>query len=240
LVAIGSHCVGLDLLLSLLHSRGFRVKSMSVGSTGGLAAARRGECDIAGVHLLDPVTGTYNRPFLSADLRLIKGYSRLQGLVFRPDDARFHAKTFDEAIDVALADSTCRMVNRNRGSGTRVLIDRLLTRGGGTHQPPGFYVEVKSHDSVAAAVAQGRADWGIAIDTVARSNGLGFLPLCEEEYDFAVPAMRINRPAVQAFRELLVEPATSELLVRNGFRPSPKIGTDLNLPKKDPRSARQN
>jgi len=218
LVVIGSHCVGLDLLLGLLSQRGFRVKSMAVGSTGGLAAARRGECDLAGVHLLDPATDTYNRSFLSPDLTLVKGYARMQGFVFRRDDPRFRGGTLDAAVAMAIADPTCRMVNRNRGSGTRVLIDRLLLVGEERRQPPGFYVEVKSHNAVAAAVAQSRADWGIAIETVARDAGLGFIPLREEEFDFVLPKERQHRPAVQAFRDLLAEPATKELLARHGFR----------------------
>src|SRR5262249_29096127 len=76
LVVIGSHCVGLDYLLGRLHERGVRSKFLAVGSTGGLAAARRGECDLAGIHLLDPKTDTYNRPFLTDDLRLLPGYGR--------------------------------------------------------------------------------------------------------------------------------------------------------------------
>jgi putative molybdopterin biosynthesis protein len=119
LVVFGSHCVGLDLLLSLLNRRGFLVKSMPVGSTGGLAAVRRGECDLAGVHLLDPASDTYNTPFLDPSLTLVKGYARMQGFVFRPDDPRFRGKTLEEALAAALADPTCHMVNRNRGSGTR-------------------------------------------------------------------------------------------------------------------------
>src|SRR5262249_17083317 len=157
------------------------VKSMAVGSSGGLAAVRRGECDLAGVHLLDPKTDTYNAPFLAAGLTLVKGYARMQGLVYRPGDRRFRDRTLEEAIATALDDPACRMVNRNRGSGTRVLIDRLLTRAGESLQPAGFHVEVKSHNAVAAAVAQSRADWGIGIETVARDAGLGFIPLREEE-----------------------------------------------------------
>lgn len=218
LVVIGSHCVGLDLLLGLMNQRGFHVKSMAVGSTGGLVAARRGECDLAGVHLLDPATDTYNIPFLSPDLTLVKGYSRMQGFVFRSDDSRFRGKGLEEGLAAALADPTCRMVNRNRGSGTRVLIDRLLVAGGEQRQPPGFYVEVKSHNAVAAAVAQSRADWGIGIETVARDAGLGFIPLREEEFDFAIPTARQNRRAVQAFCQLLAEPATKDLLASHGFR----------------------
>ncbi len=218
LVAIGSHCVGLDLLLGLVHQAGFRVKSMAVGSTAGLMAARREECDLAGVHLLDPETDTYNAPFLTPDLMLVKGYSRMQGVVFRPDDARFRGRSRDEALAAAFADPTCRMVNRNRGSGTRVLIDRLLRETGAGAQPPGFYVEVKSHNAVAAAVAQSRADWGIAIETVARDAGLGFIPLREEEFDFVIPRVRLERPAVQAFRRLLSAPTTRDLLGERGFR----------------------
>jgi putative molybdopterin biosynthesis protein len=218
MAVIGSHCVGQDLLLGLMVQRGYRVKSMAVGSTGGLAAARRGECDLAGVHLLDPATDSYNRPFLTPDLLLVKGYARMQGFVFRHDDPRFQGCDLGAAVAEALADPTCRMVNRNRGSGTRVLIDRLLQIGEARRQPPGFYVEVKSHNAVAAAVAQARADWGIAIETVARDAGLAFLPLREEEFDFVIPAARQNRPAVQAFCQLLAEPATWELLASHGFR----------------------
>ncbi|MBP1779155.1 MAG: molybdopterin biosynthesis protein, partial [candidate division NC10 bacterium] len=108
--------------------------------------------------------------------------------------------------------------NRNRGSGTRVLIDRLLRVGGEPRQPPGFYVEVKSHNAVVAAVAQSRADWGVSIEPVARDAGLGFIPLREEEFDFVIPQARQTRPAVQAFCQVLAEPRTKALLARHGFR----------------------
>ncbi|MDP6442421.1 MAG: substrate-binding domain-containing protein, partial [Pirellulaceae bacterium] len=92
-VAIGSHCIGLDFLLGLLQERGYRTKFMAVGSTAGLAAAQRGECDIAGVHLLDEETQQYNLPFLSAEVELLRGYGRLQGVVCRSDDDRFFGRT---------------------------------------------------------------------------------------------------------------------------------------------------
>ena len=79
---IGSHCVGLDLLVGKLMRQGVRAKLMIVGSQGGLAAARRGECDIAGIHLMDPATGEYNRPMLTDTLTLVAGYGRMQGVVF--------------------------------------------------------------------------------------------------------------------------------------------------------------
>ncbi len=214
LVVIGSHCVGLDYLLGELQRRGVSTKFLSVGSTGGLAAAKRGECDIAGMHLLDPDTGIYNRPLLSRDVELLPGYQRLQGLVFRSDDQRFAVGDWKAALPTILGDATCRMVNRNAGSGTRILIDQML---GGRH-PPGYPVQSKSHNAVATAVAQGRADWGVAIDTVARQYGLGFLPLQAEHYDFAIPKSRWDRPAVRIFRELLETPAIRAELQQKGFQ----------------------
>src|SRR5262249_5305781 len=159
----GSHCVGLDLILGRLARLGFRVKTLWVGSQGGLDAAARGECDVAGGHLLDPATDTYNRPFLPPGVTLAEGYGRMQGLRYRPGDPRFEGASIDQAVERALADPSCLMVNRNRGSGTRVLLDGLL-RG---RRPPGSAVEARSHNAVTAAVAQGRADWGVAIGPVA-------------------------------------------------------------------------
>jgi putative molybdopterin biosynthesis protein len=217
LVVIGSHCVGLDYLLGRLQDSGWRSKFLAVGSMGGLAAARRGECDLAGIHLLDPKTREYNRPFLGDDLRIIFGYGRLQGIVFRKGDSRFEKHSIPDAMAAALADASCILVNRNRGSGTRILIDQLL----GNAQPTGYLAEARSHNAVAAAVAQGRADWGVAISIVAADLGLGFLPLQEEQYDFVVPRSRWERPAVRAFRELLQIAETKAALAAKGFRPSP-------------------
>ncbi|MFM1891130.1 MAG: hypothetical protein RLZ44_207 [Pseudomonadota bacterium] len=214
LVTIGSHCVGLDYLLQQLQREGLTTKSMHVGSQGGLAAVRRGECDLAGIHLMDPASGEYNRPYLSEGMRLLPGYRRMQGFVYRRGDARFsNAATPREAAAAALADPHCIMVNRNAGSGTRVLIDELL----GGAQPPGYAVQTKSHNAVATAVAQGRADWGIAIDTVARMYDLAFLPLQEEHYDFAIPEKRWERPAVQRFAALLQDAEVMAGLAALGF-----------------------
>jgi putative molybdopterin biosynthesis protein len=107
------------------------------------------------------------------------------------------------------------MVSRNRGSGTWVLIDGLLAG----RRPPGHAVEVRSHNAVAAAVSQKRADWGVAIEPVARAYGLAFLPIRAEEYDFAIPADRWDRPAVAAFRQLCTEPETRQKLTAIGMLP---------------------
>jgi putative molybdopterin biosynthesis protein len=205
-VVIGSHCIGLDLLLAEMHRRGWRTKLLTVGSTAGLEAAKRGQCDLAGIHLLDPATGKYNEPFLTPDLQLIPGYRRMQGVVFRPGDTHFAGKSVEQAIAAAKSDPGCLMINRNAGSGTRILIDRLLASAqapGTTVQPPGYAVQSRNHSAVAAAVAQHRADWGVCIESVAIQAGLGFLPLTEEHYDFVVPKSRLNRPAIKDFIQLL-------------------------------------
>jgi putative molybdopterin biosynthesis protein len=125
----------------------------------------------------------------------------MQGILFRPRDSRFEGRNAEEALKSALADASALMVNRNAGAGTRVLIDRLL----GGARPPGYANQPKSHNAVAAAIAQERADWGVAIEPVARLYGLGFIPLAPEHYDFLVVENRRQRPAVQAFLAALAD-----------------------------------
>lgn len=201
LVIMGSHCVGLDAVVSALLRSGLTARVMAQGSLGGLSALGRGECDVAPIHLLDPATGAYNRAFLPAGAELVEGWRRMQGVVFRPNDRRFAGQPSAEAaVAAALADPGCLMVNRNQGAGTRVLIDALLAG----RRPPGHSNQPRSHNAVAAAVAQGRADWGVAIASVAASSGLGFLPLAEEHYDFAVLERPGRAAALAAFRAALV------------------------------------
>ncbi|MCO6414960.1 molybdopterin biosynthesis protein [Siccirubricoccus sp. KC 17139] len=215
LVLIGSHCTGLDAVLEALAAEGWRARTLAVGSLGGLAAAKRGECDLAPAHLLDPASGAYNTPFLSQGLRLVPGWQRLQGVAFRPGDARFEGLDGPAAVARASADLSCLLVNRNAGSGTRILLDGLL----GGARPAGYANQPKSHNAVAAAVAQGRADWGVCIETVARAYGLGFLPLADEVYDFFLPEARAGRPGVQAFLRALATEDVRARLRALGFAP---------------------
>jgi putative molybdopterin biosynthesis protein len=215
LVVIGSHCVGLDYLLSELQRDGVRSKFLAVGSLAGLEAAKRGECDLAGIHLLDGQSGEYNRPFLTPSLDLVRGYGRLQGIVFRQGDVRFEGRTAAESIADAARDPSCVMVNRNQGSGTRAVIDRLLNG----LRPPGYAVQPRNHNAVAQAIAQGRADWGVTLDTIARAAGLGFIPVQSEQYDFAMPRARAHKPGVAAFLNRLHDPAIRAGLARLGMRP---------------------
>jgi len=213
LVIMGSHCIGLDYLLTQLQAQGIRVKVLNIGSLGGMTAVKRGECDVAAVHLVNPTTGEYNQHLLTPALTLLAGYQRMQGVVFRPDDARFVGQDSESALTQALADSHCRMINRNAGSGTRMLIDQLLQG----KQPSGYALQTKSHNAVAAAIIQQRADWGIAIETAAQSYGLGFIPVQAEQYDFIIPHARLTQPAVQAFQTVLAMPSTRAALAEMGF-----------------------
>ncbi|MCC6947524.1 MAG: molybdopterin biosynthesis protein [Bradyrhizobiaceae bacterium] len=216
LVLTGSHCVALDAMLGRLAEQGFTTRRIAVGSQGGVAAARRGECDLAPVHLMDPASGKYNEHLLEPGLSLVRGWERMQGIVYRQCDARFEGKAAAEAVKSALADPACIMVNRNAGAGTRVLIDQLL----GGARPSGYGNQPRSHNAVAAAVAQGRADWGVAIESVARLYGLGFLPLAPEHYDFLLVEARRDRPAVQAFLAALRNSKVREKIAALGMRPA--------------------
>ena len=215
LVIVGSHCTGLDLVTAELAHAGLSVRSIAVGSLGGLAAAKRGECDFAPIHLFDENSETYNAPFLAEGLELVPGWRRMQGIVFRKGDARFEGLSAQAAVQSALSDPACIMVNRNQGAGTRILIDRLL----GAARPDGYWNQPKSHNAVAAAIAQHRADWGMTIAPVADAAGLGFIPFAEEHYDFALVTARKSRPAVQAFLAALASDASRAALERAGFRP---------------------
>jgi len=216
LVVVGSHCTGLDIATAPLARAGLLVRSIAVGSLGGLAAAKRGECDLAPIHLFDEASDSYNTPFLTPGLELVPGWRRMQGLVFRPGDARFEGCTPQAAVAAVLADPSCLMVNRNQGAGTRILIDRLL----GGARPDGYWNQPRSHNAVAAAVAQHRADWGVTIAPVARAAGLGFLPLAEEHYDFALVVARRDRAPVQAFLAALAAEETRQALHDAGFTPA--------------------
>ena len=212
LAAIGSHCIGLDYLLGLLTDEGFRVKMVPVGSMGGITAVGRGEADVAGIHLMDGDTGEYNAPFLPQGVRLLRGYRRRQGIVFRKGDPLLDGAD-EEALFAVVRQGPVRMVNRNPGAGTRIIIDQLLEG----RTPDGYLHQAKTHHAVAAAVEQSRADWGVTLDTVAASAGLGFHFLQDELYDLAVPESRWDRPAVVALRRLLDDAAVAVGLQTLGF-----------------------
>jgi putative molybdopterin biosynthesis protein len=213
---MGSHDVALDVVVGALAARNFVARTIAVGSLGGVAALSRGECDLAPVHLVDPATGIYNKHLLGPGMTLVPGWRRMQGFVSRPGDARFDGLSAAQALKAALADPAVLMVNRNAGSGTRVLTDSLLVGA----RPPGYANQPRSHNAVAAAVAQNRADWGVAIEPVARMYGLSFLPIAPEEYDFLLREDRRDRAAVRAFLELLHDEPTRDRIRALGMEPA--------------------
>jgi putative molybdopterin biosynthesis protein len=222
LTLIGSHCRGVDLALGLLRrERGYTAKVINVGSSAGVEACARGEADLAGVHLLDPATSLYNR-HLGKELVLIKGYVRRQGIYYRKKDFPKEPPTLAQLV----ATAGLRMLNRTRGAGTRVLLDLLLEEIGGEGAViPGYEAETRSHNAVAAAVASGRADWGLGIEAVAVAYDLGFASLKDEEYDFLSLPDRLEREPVQAFLEVLRSPEFRQALAElPGFVPNERTG----------------
>ncbi len=207
LVIIGSHCVGIDLLLGLMDLRSYKV--INVGSMGGLKAVERGEADLAGVHLLDEKTGEYNIPFvkrfgLIGKAVLVRGYLREQGILVRKGNPR-GIKGIEDLLEATI-------INRNKGSGTRILLDLLLKeaceRKGLKFEEvkgriKGYNVEAKTHSAVASAVASGRADAGLAIRSVAKLYGLDFIKVADEHYDFLIPKRKMGKKSVRKFIEAL-------------------------------------
>jgi putative molybdopterin biosynthesis protein len=234
LTLIGSHCRGVDLALSLLREqRGLTAKVIHVGSSAGVDACARGETDLAGVHLLDPTTARYNRAArerLGPDGVLIKGYVRRQGIYFRAEEFPAEPPT----LALLAGRAGLRMLNRTRGAGTRVLLDLLLdelARERGISPAElragiaGYDAETRSHNAVAAAVASGRADWGLGIEAVAVAYGLGFAPLKDEEYDFLSLRDRLEREPVKAFLDVLRSTPFREALAElPGFAPDARTG----------------
>ncbi len=222
LVIIGSHCMGLDLIISRLQNQGIQVRFMSVGSTAGLMAVRKGQCDIASVHLYDPLTDRYNEHCIDTQLSLVKGYRRKQGLIFRKDDQRFHGTDARNIINTIKTDPDCLMINRNLGSGTRVIIEQLLEGC----KPNGYLIQTSNHRAVFAAIQQKRADWGIAVQTTEEEN-IAFIDLKDEQYDFMIPNSKLEKKSVQKFIQLLQDDEIRNALQQLSIHCDTSTGTTL-------------
>lgn len=187
IVHIGSHDLTLDLLAQFLAERGNGLSSANVGSQGGLVALRRGEAHLAGSHLLDPETGEYNvrdvRRYLpDTPVQLVTLVGREQGLMV----PRGNPKGIHTLADLYRED--VRFVNRQRGAGTRVLLDYEISKlAFKTRGINGYDFEEYTHLAVAAAVASGAADCGLGIAAAARALNLDFVPLFKERYDLVIP-----------------------------------------------------
>jgi len=233
---IGSHCIGLELIMSEMRRRGYLIKSVFVGSSGGFKAIARGEADLAGVHAFDPETMEYNLPFMRKfsiedKAILIRGYRRIQGLIV----ARGNPKGIKGIRDI-LERRDIVMMNRNKGSGTRILLDYLLKEEAermgmdiseAIKNIRGYWNEAKSHNAVAIAIKNGIADVGIGIKTVARLYNLDFIPIAEENYDFLIRRSSMRKGAVEEFLKILRE-FRSKLNELDGIEASDDIGLPIS------------
>jgi putative molybdopterin biosynthesis protein len=214
LFTTGSHDLTLDVLAQFLAERGRRLVSSNVGSLGGLVAMRRGEAHLAGTHLLDPQTGDYNlaalRQYLpDASVQLVGWVGREQGLLVLPGNP----KAIRSLIDLARPDVT--LVNRQRGAGTRVLLDYHLQQFG--IEPEGvrgYTQEEYTHLALAAAISSGRADTGMGIPAAAQALGLDFIPLFHERYDLVLPCGAQADPLYQPLFDLMGDPAFRRALAK--------------------------
>lgn len=225
LLIIGSHCLGIDVITDLMSEKGYTVRSINTGSMGGLRAIRKGIADVAGVHLLDE-SGVYNIPMIKSlgledSAALVKGYVREQGIIVAPGNP-LGIKGIEDLPGK-------QFINRLKGSGTRTLLDmelkKLAERKGVKlseliESIPGYDIEAKTHSAVAAAILTDKAEAGMGIRTVADQNGLGFIPLRDEEYDFVVQKSRMDKPAVKTFLEILGSDAFRDRIRKLGYRPS--------------------
>ncbi|MDD5474771.1 MAG: molybdopterin biosynthesis protein [Candidatus Methanoperedens sp.] len=227
LLFVGSHCLGLDTLIDL---SGLKIRVINVGSSGGLSAIRNGTADIAGVHLLDE-SGVYNIPFLRKfgikNAVIVKGYLREQGLIVRKGSS---IREFEDIINA-------RFINRNTGSGTRVMTDMKLMEVAKlrsisfeelTNSIDGYHTEAKTHSAVAAAVKLGKADAGVGIRAAAELNGLGFIKIADEEYDFVIPRKLLDSREIRVFREALCGKEFREKLP-SGLRTYERTGELINI-----------
>jgi putative molybdopterin biosynthesis protein len=203
LLVIGSHDITLDVMAQFIARYNRRLSSANVGSLGGLVALRRGEAHLAGSHLLDPQSGEYNLPYLPQYLgdipAVIIGFVyRQQGLLI----PKGNPKHIQDLRDLARSDIT--FVNRQRGAGTRLLLDYQLERLGIAQDAVrGYNQEEYTHLAVAAAVASGRADCGLGIAAAAQALTLDFIPLAQERYDLVIPSQHYESELLAPLFDLL-------------------------------------
>jgi putative molybdopterin biosynthesis protein len=239
LVFVGSKCSGVNLLAEILRTKhpNINFKIIGLSSRGGLAALKRREADLAGICLLDEKTGKYNVPFLElyrlkGEVSLFRGYLRRWGLIV----AKGNPKKVREPEDILKRN--LKFINLGKNFEARTLLDlkfkRLAEKSGLsleelTGKVNSYQVEAMSKLAVASAIAEGKADVGFGDEASARKFNLDFIPLGEEEYDFAVRNDRINRFEVQAFLSTLSSEEFAESLKVKvkGLTPRPDMGEKI-------------
>jgi putative molybdopterin biosynthesis protein len=222
-VVIGSHDITLDILADEVRRGGqdIRVTSGNVGSLGGLLAVRKGICHMAGSHLLEPETGEYNLSYIRRYLKGIRVavyhlVMREQGLIV----GKGNPKGIRGLQDLCRNDVT--FVNRQAGSGTRVLLDYKLGAAGiGTQSIRGYHHEEFTHMAVAVDVLSGAADCGMGIYAAAKALDLDFIPVEREQYDLILPWSVLKLPSVERVMETIrTESFRQRVLALGGYDPS--------------------
>ena len=216
LVITGSHDPLLDEVADIMRRRwrDSLVASSHVGSMGGIMAVKRGEAHLGGIHLLDEASGTYNIPYLkkyfsNGGVVLVEGVGRVQGLMVPHGNPR-HIKSFEDLAGI-------EYVNRQKGSGTRILCDYLAKQAGmDTTTVRGYEREEFTHTAVAAAIAAGTADAGLGILSAAKIYDLDFIPICEEQYDLLITEDAMDLLPVKRLLEVLHGEEFAERLQKLG------------------------
>ena len=231
IVVVGSHDNTLDLLTDELRGRKDHLvlSSSHVGSMGGLMAIRRGACHLAGAHLLDTEDGTYNVSYIrrylpGVGVRLVNLVLRDQGLIVAPGNP----KAIQGIEDLARADVA--FINRQAGSGTRILLDYRLARlGVDPAGIRGYETDEYTHMAVAVAVLSGAADAGLGIFAAARSLNLDFIPVVTEQYDLVVPEEHFHTEKIQVLLDTIAGETFKKRVKALGGYSTEKTGTIIDF-----------
>ena len=230
-VSIGSHDLLMDLIGNFMHKRNSKyfLSSAHVGSMGGIMAIRRGEAHMAPIHLLDEETGIYNIPFVNKylsnlDMALIKGVKRVQGFIVQKGNPK-NILSFGD-----LFKKDIQFVNRQRGAGTRILVDyQLKLHKLEPSKILGYDREMTTHMAVAASVLSGSAHVGVGVCSAAKAMDLDFVPIGEESYDFAIPCKYLEHDMIKLFIEILQSREFKDALVEMGGYNLENIGEVVKM-----------
>jgi putative molybdopterin biosynthesis protein len=229
-VMVGSHDLTIDLLANLLGKSypPLFLSSQNVGSLGGILAIKNGFCHMAGSHLLDPETGEYNFPYIRAylkgiDVKVIHLVLREQGLMVQKGNPKRILNVQD------LLKKEVFFINRQKGSGTRILLDHILkTKGLDPRQIQGYETEEFTHMAVASTVASGRVDAGLGILPAAAALGLDFIPIGTERYDLIIPAVYFEDEKIQRMIDTIRLKEFKEEVLRMGGYDVSRTGEELS------------
>jgi putative molybdopterin biosynthesis protein len=226
IVSIGSHDLIMDMIGSLMHRKdsGKSLSSAHVGSMGGLIALRRGEAHMAPIHLLDEETGIYNESYIrkllpGMKIALVKGVKRIQGMMVKGGNP----KNITGFKDFTRED--VQFVNRQNGAGTRILVDYMLKKEGvDPASVNGYEREMTTHMAVAASVSSGSADVGVGVLSAAKAMGLDFIPIGEEDYDFAILSKYLELDMFKQFINIIKSEDFKDILLDLGGYGTEGIG----------------